>query len=100
MNTRATSNPLSPDIAVPIHEAAIPAAMAAEAAAPSPAAASVLVTLPMNMRVMRSGRWISVYLNSVLDDELIRSGLVTYPPCSVYYWRFRCKVATFLRRYF
>ena len=28
----------------------------------------------MNMRVMRSGRWISVYLNSALDDELFREG--------------------------
>ena len=44
---------------------------------------SFLVTLPMNMRVMSSGRWISVYLKRARDEELFSEGICWTRDCSV-----------------
>jgi len=54
-----------------VHEvdAAISKALSATAAA----LVSFMETFPMIMKVMRSGRWISVYMNSFLDDLLSAS---------------------------
>ena len=51
-----------------IHE--VDAAISKTFSATAAALVSFMETFPMIMKVMRSGRWIRVYMNSFLDDLL------------------------------